>query len=60
VANPYFDRRQIVGFNKSYLAWRGASAWKRLLGQPYQIHGAADRGDARPRIADALREERSE
>jgi hypothetical protein len=48
VQNPYFDKRQIVGFNRSYLAWRGASAWKRVLGTPYQIRGATERGDARP------------
>jgi uncharacterized protein (DUF362 family) len=51
VQNPYFDKRQIVGFNKSYLAWRGSSAWKRLLGKPYQIHGATQRGDARPVVS---------
>ena len=48
--NPYFDKRQIVGFNRSYLAWRGSSAFKRLLGKPYQIHGATERGDAKPRV----------
>jgi uncharacterized protein (DUF362 family) len=50
VQNPYFDKRQIVGFNRSYLAWRGSSVWKRMLGKPYQIHGATERGDARPRV----------
>ena len=53
VRNPYFDKRQVVGFNRSYLAWRGASAWKRLLGRPYQIHGKTERGHARPRVDDA-------
>jgi hypothetical protein len=51
VQNPYFDKRQIVGFNRSYLAWRGASTWKRVLGQPYQIHGATPRGAARPVVS---------
>ena len=51
VQNPYFDKRQIFGFNRSYLAWRGASAWKRLLGKPYQIHGVTPRGAARPVLA---------
>ncbi len=46
--NPYFDKRQVVGYNRSYLSWRGRSAWKRLLGKPYQIHGATERGAARP------------
>jgi hypothetical protein len=53
VQNPYFDKRQIVGFNRSYLAWRGSSAWKRVLGKPYQIHGATTRGEARPVVEPA-------
>ncbi len=48
IQNPYFDKRQILGFNKSYLAWRTTSTWKRLMGEPYQIHGATERGAARP------------
>jgi uncharacterized protein (DUF362 family) len=48
IQNPYFDKRQIVGFNRSYLSWRGRTAFKRLLGKPYQIHGATERGAARP------------
>ncbi|MBX3187258.1 MAG: DUF362 domain-containing protein [Labilithrix sp.] len=50
IQNPYLDKRQIVGFNRSYLAWRGTSTWKRLMGQPYQIHGETERGAARPVI----------
>jgi len=50
VQNPYFDKRQIVGFNRSYLSWRGRSAFKRLLGKPYQIHGVTPRGAARPAV----------
>ena len=53
IQNPYFDKRQIVGFNRSYLAWRGSSAWKRVLGKPYQIHGATTRGEARPEVEPA-------
>jgi uncharacterized protein (DUF362 family) len=56
IQNPYFDKRQIVGFNRSYLAWRGSSAWKRMLGKPYQIHGATSRGEARPVLEHAARE----
>lgn len=48
IQNPYFDKRQIVGFNRAYLAWRGSSQWKRIMGEPYQIHGAAERGAAKP------------
>ena len=50
IQNPYFDKRQIVGFNRAYLAWRTTSVYKRILGQPYQIKGEPERGAARPRI----------
>jgi uncharacterized protein (DUF362 family) len=33
---------------KAYLAWRATMMWKRLGGQPYQVTGAADRGQAAP------------
>jgi uncharacterized protein (DUF362 family) len=48
IKNPYFDRRQAVGFNLSYLAWRSTSLWKRMRGEPYQVTGATTRGGARP------------
>jgi hypothetical protein len=48
IKNPYFDKRQVVGFNLAYLTWRSAQGWKRLLGNPYQVHGAAARGTAKP------------
>ncbi|MDB4941292.1 MAG: Iron-sulfur cluster-binding protein [Labilithrix sp.] len=50
VQNPYFDKRQIVGFNRSYMAWRGATALKRMLGKPYQVRGVTERGAARPTV----------
>lgn len=50
IQNPYFDKRQIVGFNKAYLAWRATQAAKRLMGTPYQIHGEAQRGGAAPAL----------
>ncbi|HEX7603228.1 MAG TPA: DUF362 domain-containing protein [Polyangiaceae bacterium] len=52
IKNPYFDRRMVVGFNRSYLAWRGTAVWKRLLGEDYQIAGASERGEARPVLED--------
>ncbi|HEY8073379.1 MAG TPA: DUF362 domain-containing protein, partial [Labilithrix sp.] len=55
IQNPYFDKRQVVGFNKAYLAWRTTSAYRRIMGQPYQVHGEQERGDARP-ILDAAPE----
>jgi uncharacterized protein (DUF362 family) len=50
IQNPYFDRRQAMGFNKAYIAWRAVSAYKRVLGQPYQIKGPTHRGAARPEV----------
>ncbi|MGO8997186.1 MAG: DUF362 domain-containing protein [Polyangiaceae bacterium] len=50
INNPYFDRRQVVGFNLSYLAWRRSSLWKRLRGEPYQVAGATMRGAAKPEL----------
>lgn len=48
IKNPYFDRRQAVAFNMAYLSWRTRSLVKRITGHPYQIAGAAQRGEARP------------
>jgi hypothetical protein len=33
---------------KAYLAWKSMMMWKRLGGQPYQVTGAAERGQAAP------------
>lgn len=48
INNPYFDHRAVVGFNRSYLAWRASDVWKRLTGEKYQVPGAVERGAARP------------
>ncbi|MFT3768793.1 MAG: DUF362 domain-containing protein [Minicystis sp.] len=48
--NPYLAPDQIVMFNKNYLAWRGATAVKRLGGTPYQVHGPCSRGEAAPEV----------
>ncbi len=50
VKNPYFDSRQIVAFNKAYLAWRASMLGKRLRGQPYQKPGETERGDGAPAL----------
>jgi hypothetical protein len=50
IKNPYFDRRQVVGFNAAYLAWRGSSLWKRVHGEPYQVSGDTLRGAAKPEL----------
>lgn len=48
--NPYFDRDQVVAFNKAYLGWRAATALQRLAGRPYQKAGPCHRGHARPEM----------
>lgn len=50
INNPYFDRRAVVGFNRSYLAWRATDVWKRLTGSKYQVPGPTERGAARPNV----------
>jgi hypothetical protein len=46
--NPYFDPREILSFNRAYLASHAAVALKRLGGEPYQVRGPAERGAADP------------
>jgi uncharacterized protein (DUF362 family) len=53
IQNPYFDKRQVLGFNKAYLAWRTTSAYRRMMGQKYQVHGESERGEARPLLVEA-------
>jgi uncharacterized protein (DUF362 family) len=48
INNPYFDHRAIVGFNRSYLAWRAKDVLRRLSGSKYQVPGDAPRGAAQP------------
>ena len=48
--NPYFDKNEVVGFNKAYLTWKAAMAAKRLRGVPYQKEGPAKRGEGRPEL----------
>ncbi len=43
VKNPYFDRKEIIGFTRGYLAWRLAILRKR---RPYQKPGSFLRGEA--------------
>ncbi len=50
VKNPILDPENALRFNKAYVAWRGVTMAKRLRGQPYQVHGAADRGNAAPQV----------
>jgi hypothetical protein len=50
IKNPYFDKRQIVNFNRAYVGWRSVQAFKRMLGERYQVHGPTARGEARPTL----------
>lgn len=46
--NPILDPTSAVGFNKAYAEWRGKTLIDRARGVPYQIQGAAPRGEAAP------------
>ena len=48
--NPYFEKSEILKFNKAYFAWRGTMAAKRIKGQKYQVPGPTRRGDGRPDV----------
>ena len=48
--NPYFDVGQVFQFNKAYLQWRSAVAFRRAVGLPYQKKGPTYRGDAKPQV----------
>jgi len=45
--NPYFDRRNVIDFNRAYLASRLAVLCKR---RPYQKPGPCSRGEAAPEL----------
>jgi uncharacterized protein (DUF362 family) len=49
--NPYFEKTEIVAFNKAYVAWRAKVAARRLAGHPYQSEGPTERGAAAPAMA---------
>jgi uncharacterized protein (DUF362 family) len=50
--NPYLDPREIVRYNRAYLGWRAATAFKRMIGEPYQrsAGGNGERGEAKPEL----------
>src|SRR5580698_4606922 len=48
--NPFLLPGDSVRFNKAYLSWKAVTAYKRLMGQPYQKPGEGERGEARPRL----------
>jgi uncharacterized protein (DUF362 family) len=48
--NPFLDRTESMKFNKAYLSWRAVTAYKRLMGTPYQKPGPSERGEARPEV----------
>jgi hypothetical protein len=49
--NPYFEKTEILKFNKAYLAWRAANASRRIRGKPYQVAGPTERGDGAPTLS---------
>lgn len=51
VKNPYFDPRQVMAFNKSYLGWRGRVMLNRVMGKRYQENQPfEERGRAAPEV----------
>jgi hypothetical protein len=46
--NPFFIPGESARFNKAYLSWKAVTAFKRLMGTPYQKPGEGERGEARP------------
>lgn len=48
--NPYLSAKEALRFNKGYLGWKSVVAAKRMIGEPYQIHGAAERGEGAPEV----------
>ncbi|NUP13509.1 MAG: DUF362 domain-containing protein [Polyangiaceae bacterium] len=50
VKNPILEPENAFRFNRAYLGWRANTVAQRLKGTPYQIQGAADRGDAAPEV----------
>jgi uncharacterized protein (DUF362 family) len=46
--NPYLSAKEVLRFNKGYLCCKSVVAVKRIMGQPYQIHGPAERGEGAP------------
>lgn len=49
--NPFLAPGDSARFNKAYLSWRAVTAFKRLMGEPYQRAGECPRGDAKPDVA---------
>jgi uncharacterized protein (DUF362 family) len=60
INNPYFDKRSIVTFNRSYLEWRTTDVWNRLTGSKYQVAGPVERGAAQPFVTPLTETERTE
>ncbi len=51
--NPYLDPSEAVRFNRAYLGWRAVTAFKRMMGEPYQRASEGlpqARGEAKPEV----------
>jgi uncharacterized protein (DUF362 family) len=51
--NPYLAPSEAFTYNRAYLGSKAVTAFKRLMGQPYQRPGACSRGEAKPDVAPA-------
>ena len=47
--NPYLDLKLAPSFVSAYFTWRTRTLLQRVLGQPYNQQGTAQRGLAAPR-----------
>jgi hypothetical protein len=48
IKNSIFDAQASLRFVSCYLSWKTRTAMKRILGIPYQVPGATQRGASRP------------
>jgi uncharacterized protein (DUF362 family) len=51
--NPYLQPAEGLRFNRAYLSWKAHTAFKRMMGTPYQKEGDGPRGEAMPVVGGA-------
>jgi hypothetical protein len=49
--NPYKNKESAWQFARHYLTWKGVTAAKRMVGEPYQKGGPCRRGEAEPDVS---------
>jgi uncharacterized protein (DUF362 family) len=52
IKSPYFEPRIALSFNRAYLAWQAVRAAGFLSGEPYQVQGFRERGEAAPDLSE--------